>query len=44
MLVSDIGAEYHGYSADVTRTLPVDGHFSEEETIIKIQTELILGA
>jgi Xaa-Pro aminopeptidase len=34
MLVSDIGAEYHGYTADVTRTLPVDGHFSEEETII----------
>ena len=34
MLVSDIGAEYHGYTADVTRTLPVDGHFSEEERII----------
>ncbi len=34
LLVSDIGAEYHGYTADVTRTLPVDGHFSEEEKII----------
>jgi len=34
MLVSDIGAEYHGYTADVTRTLPVDGHFSTEEKII----------
>jgi len=34
MLVSDIGAEYHGYTADVTRTLPVDGHFSKEESII----------
>lgn len=34
LLVIDIGAEYHGYSADVTRTLPVDGHFSEEEKII----------
>jgi Xaa-Pro aminopeptidase len=34
MLVSDIGAEYHGYTADVTRTIPVDGHFSEEEKII----------
>lgn len=34
MLVSDIGAEYHGYTADVTRTLPVDGHFSNEEKII----------
>jgi Xaa-Pro aminopeptidase len=34
LLVSDIGAEYHGYTADVTRTLPVNGHFSEVETII----------
>jgi Xaa-Pro aminopeptidase len=34
LLVSDIGAEYHGYTADVTRTLPVDGIFSEEEKII----------
>lgn len=34
MLVSDVGAEYHGYTADVTRTLPVDGKFSEEEKII----------
>ena len=34
MLVCDIGAEYHGYSADVTRTIPVDGNFSAEEKII----------
>ena len=34
LLVSDIGAEYHGYTADVTRTLPTDGHFSEEEKTI----------
>ena len=34
LLVSDIGAEYHGYTADVTRTIPVDGHFSKEEKII----------
>ena len=34
LLVSDIGAEYHGYTADVTRTLPTDGIFSEEEKII----------
>ncbi len=34
LLVSDIGAEYHGYTADVTRTLPVDGKFSEEEKTI----------
>lgn len=34
LLVSDIGAEYHGYTADVTRTLPVNGKFSEEQKII----------
>jgi len=34
LLVSDIGAEYHGYTADVTRTIPVDGNFSKEEKII----------
>ncbi len=34
VLVCDAGAEYHGYTADVTRTLPVDGKFSEQEKII----------
>ena len=34
LLVSDIGAEYHGYTADVTRTLPVNGKYSKEQTII----------
>lgn len=34
MLVSDVGAEYHGYTADVTRTIPSDGKFSEEEKAI----------
>ena len=34
LLVSDIGAEYHGYTADVTRTIPTDGTFSEEEKTI----------
>jgi Xaa-Pro aminopeptidase len=34
LLVSDVGAEYHGYTADVTRTLPVDGKFSTEEAAI----------
>ncbi|MDB4089189.1 aminopeptidase P N-terminal domain-containing protein [Flavobacteriales bacterium] len=34
LLVSDIGAEYHGYTADVTRTLPVNGTYSKEQTII----------
>lgn len=40
MLVVDIGAEYHGYTADVTRTLPVDGKFSpEQKAIYKIVLE-----
>ena len=34
LLIVDIGAEYHGYSADVTRTMPVSGTFSEEQKII----------
>lgn len=34
MLVSDVGAEYRGYTADVTRTIPSDGKFSEEEKAI----------
>lgn len=34
LLLVDIGAEYHGYTADITRTLPVDGKFSEEEAMI----------
>ncbi|MBN2357482.1 aminopeptidase P family protein, partial [candidate division KSB1 bacterium] len=28
MVVMDIGAEYHGYSADLSRTIPVNGRFS----------------
>ncbi|MEP7265321.1 MAG: aminopeptidase P family protein [Bacteroidota bacterium] len=31
MFLVDMGAEYHGYTADVTRTFPVDGRFSEAE-------------
>ncbi|MBL7890178.1 MAG: aminopeptidase P N-terminal domain-containing protein [Bacteroidia bacterium] len=34
LLVVDAGAEYHGYTADVTRTMPMDGKFSEEEKAI----------
>ncbi|MCB0282949.1 MAG: aminopeptidase P N-terminal domain-containing protein [Calditrichaeota bacterium] len=40
MVVIDIGAEYGMYSADVTRTVPVDGNFSEEQKdIYKIVLE-----
>jgi Xaa-Pro aminopeptidase len=34
MLLMDVGAEYHGYTADVTRTIPADGKFSPEERAI----------
>lgn len=34
MVLMDLGAEYHGYTADVTRTIPVDGKFSAEEKAI----------
>ena len=34
VVVIDIGAEVHGYTADVTRTIPVDGRFSEEQRAI----------
>ena len=34
MILMDVGAEYHGYTADVTRTVPVDGKFSKEERAI----------
>lgn len=34
LLVSDVGAEYRGYTADVTRTMPVNGKFTQEQKII----------
>ncbi|MBK7966397.1 MAG: M24 family metallopeptidase [Bacteroidetes bacterium] len=34
MFLVDMGAEYHGYTADITRTIPVDGNFSTEEKAI----------
>src|SRR5215218_4795095 len=34
LILMDVGAEYHGYTADVTRTIPVDGKFSVEEKAI----------
>lgn len=41
LLLIDAGAEYHGYTADITRTLPVDGIFSADEKAIY---ELVLTA
>ncbi|NND25559.1 MAG: M24 family metallopeptidase [Flavobacteriaceae bacterium] len=34
LVLMDLGAEYHGYTADVTRTIPANGIFSEEQRII----------
>jgi len=34
LLLMDVGAEYHGYTADVTRTVPANGKFSAEEKLI----------
>ncbi|MDG2396678.1 MAG: Xaa-Pro aminopeptidase [Flavobacteriaceae bacterium] len=31
LILMDVGAEFHGYTADVTRTIPVNGIFSEEQ-------------
>ncbi len=31
LFLIDIGAEYHGYTADVTRTIPVNGKFTPEQ-------------
>jgi Xaa-Pro aminopeptidase len=34
LIVVDAGAEYHGYTADITRTLPANGKFSAEQKAI----------
>ncbi len=34
MIVMDVGAEYHGYSGDVTRSVPGNGKFSPEQLAI----------
>jgi Xaa-Pro aminopeptidase len=34
MLLADMGGEYHGYTADITRTFPVNGKFTEEQKLI----------
>ncbi len=31
LLLMDVGAEYEGYTADITRTIPVNGKFSKEQ-------------
>ncbi|OUR91998.1 Xaa-Pro aminopeptidase [Flavobacteriales bacterium 34_180_T64] len=34
LVLMDLGAEYHGYSGDVTRTIPANGTFSPEQKTI----------
>jgi Xaa-Pro aminopeptidase len=41
LLLMDLGAEWRGYTADVTRTIPVSGQFNPEEKVIY---ELVLKA
>ena len=43
LLLVDAGAEYHYYAADVTRTIPINGQFSEAQRAvyeIVLQTQL----
>jgi len=46
IVVMDVGAEYHNYTADITRTIPVTGKFTDEqkriyETVLSVQKQLI---
>jgi Xaa-Pro aminopeptidase len=41
LLLIDAGAEYRGYCADITRTLPVSGTFTEPQRAVY---EVVLGA
>ncbi len=34
LVLMDLGAEYHGYTADITRTVPASGKFSPEQKAI----------
>jgi len=34
LMLMDLGAEYEGYTADVTRTLPVKGTFTEDQRLL----------
>ena len=34
LILMDVGAEYHGYTADVTRTIPANGKFTANEKSI----------
>ena len=49
VVVMDVGAEYHGYAADITRTIPVSGKFSKAQSevyavVLRAQKEVIKAA
>ncbi len=49
LLLIDAGAELHGYAADISRTFPINGRFSEEQKIayqwvLKANVEAIKAA
>ncbi len=37
----DVGGQYSGYTADITRTIPANGHFTPRQREIY---EVVLGA
>jgi Xaa-Pro aminopeptidase len=46
VVVMDVGAQYQGYAADITRTIPVSGKFTKEQkeiydVVLQAQTEVI---
>src|SRR5260370_40172846 len=41
VVLMDVGGQYSGYTADITRTLPANGHFTSRQREIY---EIVLGA
>ncbi len=46
LVVVDVGAEYNGYAADITRTIPVSGKFTKQQSevyniVLQAQKEVI---
>ena len=46
LVVMDVGAQYHGYAADITRTIPVSGKFTKPQLavyniVLRTQEEII---
>lgn len=46
LVVMDVGAKYHGYSSDITRTIPISGKFTDAQKeiynmVLKVQKDAI---